>query len=116
MEVKTYPHPREAEGMRVGRHTAYLADTIHNMMQRMMASIRVMEVIAVERDDSSLERVEDVVTSIVASIAISIAASSAKNVGKQFDPEAFGAYVAEFGRMMLPTFQAIDESDAATKN
>lgn len=116
MEVKTYPHPKEAREMRVGRHTSHLVDAIESMTQRMMAAVTVMEVIAVDRDGSSPEHVRDVVMSIIASFAIAVAASSAKNTDKQFDPEAFGAYVAELGRMLLPTFQAIDESDAATKN
>lgn len=116
MEVKTYPNPKEIEMVTVGRHTAHLADVIENMTQKMMAAVAQMELIAIERDGVSQERVEDVVTAIVASFAIAVAASSAKNADKQFDPAGFGAFVAGFGNLMLPTFRAIDEAETATKN
>jgi predicted SpoU family rRNA methylase len=116
MEVKTYPNARDIERIVVGRHTAHLADVLEGMTQRMMAATMQMELIAIERDGASVERVEDVVTSIIASFAIAVAAANAKNACKQFDPQGFGRFITDFGMMMLPTFQAIDESDTATKN
>lgn len=116
MNIKTYPATETmlAEIERGPPHIASMVRKIVLMGSDLLLTAQKMELVAVAAfKHPPRENVTDATVAALLVVVANYAAATARDQGKDFDPEAFGRFTARISRECMPDFNQADKIIAA---